>query len=309
MAYRIANLFGYEVLLSVDDRVRSSALWQHVLRPTVTTVSKAVAFAGGAVASLTTANGTSAPVKRDAAAAVTPEQRKILDKIKGIEWYHTIDLGHGIETPGRFNHRPLVKQYMFPEKLDGLRVLDVATNNGYWAFEMERRGAREVIGVDVETHGELDIQPKERLTLTPQQLAQKRDTGFHVAKEILGSKAIRRNMSVYDMSPDTVGKFDFVFCGDLLLHLMNPIRAAASICSVTSGEAYVVECFSPFVPPMTMIYQGADQGTWWGLSLTAIERILRDAGFNKVQLLTKFKAPANPEQSAFLWRAVFRCSN
>src|SRR5262249_3028597 len=148
MAYRIASLFGFEVLLSLDDRARSSALWQHVLRPAATTVSKAVAFAGGAVASLTPANGVSAAGQHDLPATVTPEQQRILDKIKGIEWYHTIDLGHGIETPGRFNHRPLLQHYMLPEKLDGLRVLDVATNNGFWAFEMERRGAAEIIAVD-----------------------------------------------------------------------------------------------------------------------------------------------------------------
>src|SRR5205814_679334 len=102
-------------------------------------------------------------------------------------WYHTIDLGHGIETPGRFNHRPLLPQYMLPDSLAGLRVLDVATNNGFWAFEMERRGAREVVAVDVRTHGELDVPPHERLNLSAEKLAEPRDTGFNVAKEILGS--------------------------------------------------------------------------------------------------------------------------
>jgi tRNA (mo5U34)-methyltransferase len=243
------------------------------------------------------------------ASPTSPEARRIFEKIQGIEWYHTIDLGHGIETPGRFNHRPLVELYKLPASLEGKRVLDVATNNGFWAFELERRGAREVIAVDVQKHSELDVPPRERPTLTPEKLGELRDTGFHVAKEILGSKAIRRNMSVYDVSPETVGKFDFVFCGDLLLHLMNPVQAAANICSVTSGEAYIVDCYSPFIPQASMIYQGADQGTWWGFSFSALERILRDAGFKKVELLNKFKAPANPGQGAFLWRAVFRCSN
>jgi len=308
MAYRIANLFGFEVLLSLDDRARSSALWQHVLRPAATKVSQAVAFAGGAVASLKPSGNPAVPAERNVRSMVTPEQQRILDKIKGIDWYHTIDLGNGIETPGRFNHRPIVKDYLLPESLAGKRVLDVATNNGFWAFEMERRGAREVIAVDVQTHGELDVPPHERPTLSAEKLAERRDIGFNVAKEIRGSKAIRQNMSVYHVSPETVGTFDFVFCGDLLLHLMNPVQAAANICSVTSGEAYIVDCYSPFIPQMAMIYQSADQGTWWGFSYSALERILRDAGFKKVELLNKFKAPANPGQPAFLWRAVFRCT-
>jgi tRNA (mo5U34)-methyltransferase len=309
MAYRIAKLFGFEFLLSLDDRARSGFLWQNILRPAATKVSQAVAFTGGAAASLTPSAAIATSASPPLASPTSPEARRIFEKIQGIEWYHTIDLGHGIETPGRFNHRPLVELYKLPASLEGKRVLDVATNNGFWAFELERRGAREVIAVDVQKHSELDVPPRERPTLTPEKLGELRDTGFHVAKEILGSKAIRRNMSVYDVSPETVGKFDFVFCGDLLLHLMNPVQAAANICSVTSGEAYIVDCYSPFIPQASMIYQGADQGTWWGFSFSALERILRDAGFKKVELLNKFKAPANPGQGAFLWRAVFRCSN
>ena len=118
----------------------------------------------------------------------------------------------------------------------------------------------------------------------------------------------RKLLNVYDLSVERTGQFDFVFVGDLLLHLMNPMKAAANICNVTSGVAHVVDCFNPYLQKTSMLYLGAEQGTWWGFSLSALERCLWDAGFKKVELLHKFKAPSQPGQASWMWRAVFRCT-
>jgi tRNA (mo5U34)-methyltransferase len=310
MAYRLANIRGFELMLNLDDRARSSGLWQYCFKPAVHAVAGVRSAVGGAVTVLAdSTKKTAKAAEAKVAAQPTPEQRRILDRIQGIDWYHTIDLGNGIQTPGRFNHIPLVKDYRLPERLDGMRALDVATMNGFWAFQMEQRGAREVLALDVEKLGDLDVPPIERAQMTEEVAGTPRGTGFFAAKEILNSKIERRNLNVYDLSPATAGKFDFVFVGDLLLHLMNPIQAAANICRVTSGVAHIVDVYSPFLPNMTMMYLGAEQGTWWGFSFSALERILWDAGFKKVELLNKFKAPTQPGQGAWMRRAVFRCSN
>src|SRR3954469_23606194 len=65
------------------------------------------------------------------------------------EWYHTLELAPGVVTPGWFDTRKVVKQLPFPASLAGKRCLDVATFDGFWAFEMERRGAAETVAVDV----------------------------------------------------------------------------------------------------------------------------------------------------------------
>src|SRR5437763_15483010 len=70
-------------------------------------------------------------------------------QIASIQWYHTLELAPGIVTPGWLDHRPVVQRIPLPQSLVGRRCLDVGTFNGFWAFEMERRGAAEVIGVDV----------------------------------------------------------------------------------------------------------------------------------------------------------------
>src|SRR4029078_12914141 len=63
-------------------------------------------------------------------------------------WYHTIELAPGVVTPGAVDLRAGAAR-MLPPDLTGRRALDVGTFDGFWAFEMERRGA-EVIALDVE---------------------------------------------------------------------------------------------------------------------------------------------------------------
>ena len=48
-----------------------------------------------------------------------------------------------------FDLRPFVDRYGLPESLEGMRCLDVGTWDGFWAFEMERRGG-EVVGIDLD---------------------------------------------------------------------------------------------------------------------------------------------------------------
>lgn len=73
-----------------------------------------------------------------------------------LAWYHTLELEPGFETPGMFDLRPFVPRYGLPERLDGMRCLDFGTWDGLWASEMERRGAAEVVALDLDDESELD---------------------------------------------------------------------------------------------------------------------------------------------------------
>ena len=69
--------------------------------------------------------------------------------IASQDWYQTIELSNGLVTPGRTatNRRvPYLRQIDFGDK----RVLDVGCNSGQYALFAKQRGAREVIGVDVD---------------------------------------------------------------------------------------------------------------------------------------------------------------
>src|SRR5215212_6968797 len=79
----------------------------------------------------------------------------------GMGWYHTIELAPGQETEGMFDLRPFVDRYGLPESLEGKRCLDVGTWDGFWAFEIERRGG-EVVGIDLDDERLLDWPPRRR---------------------------------------------------------------------------------------------------------------------------------------------------
>jgi len=56
-------------------------------------------------------------------------------------WFHTMDLGQGVRTTGVYDPSRTLPRLALPARLDGMRVLDVGAWDGYYSFEMERRGA------------------------------------------------------------------------------------------------------------------------------------------------------------------------
>ena len=162
--------------------------------------------------------------------------REIDDRI----WYHTIDLPGGIATPGEYDHRSTVGKVLLPTSLAGKRCLDVGTHDGFWAFLMEKRGASEVVAIDIDDPTKLDWPgPPKHLESTELEVVGKRRRAFDIAHEALESKVDRRSVSVYDLDPADVGTFDQVFLGTLLHHLRDPIRALRAIRTVTTGSFVV----------------------------------------------------------------------
>ncbi len=210
-------------------------------------------------------------------------------RVDEIEWYHTIDLGNGVVTSGWFDLRPLLPHYPLPDRLDGMRVLDVATFDGFWAFEFERRGAAEVVALDIDSFAEVDMAPRIRRQKEPAYLARKTGEGFKVAHEALHSKVRRQVLNVYDLSPEKTGKFDLVFISDVLLHLQNPMKALANVASVTGGKAIICDVYEPALPAKLMSYEsGTTHNIWWSTSFGALEQMIVDAGFSTVTLKSTF---------------------
>src|SRR5205823_6327703 len=86
--------------------------------------------------------------------------------------------------------------------------LDVGTMDGFWAFEMERRGAESVTAIDLEDPEALDwpasIRGQEKA------LDETKAKRFALAKRALGSNVHRVPMSVYDLGPH-LGPFELPF--------------------------------------------------------------------------------------------------
>jgi tRNA (mo5U34)-methyltransferase len=212
-------------------------------------------------------------------------------EVERYPWYHTLDLGNGVVTKGMFDHRPVLDRYPLPDDLTGKRCLDVATMDGYWAFEMERRGAASVTALDLENPEELDW--PYALRGHDKTMDETKAARFALAKEALGSKVERVLMSAYDLSP-ALGTFDFVFCGDLLLHLKDPITPIENIRSVCTGSAVIVNVIKKFrfqnSRPLAEL-DGIQNFEWWVTNLEGLVRIVRAAGFSRVEPSEPFELP------------------
>jgi tRNA (mo5U34)-methyltransferase len=241
-----------------------------------------------------------------AASDTALDRKAILDRINGISWYHSIPLGQGVVTPGVFDHRAYLNTYPIPARLDGMRVLDVGTFDGFWSFEFERRGAAEVVALDVGVRRDLDLAPRVRASLSPLELNEQFGRGFTAAKEILHSRVRRETLSVYELSPARLGTFDLVHSGALLLHLLNPLTALAAMRSVVGGHAVIAECYSPRLPFKLMRYLGGQQWTaWWAFSYGCLRQMIYDAGFDRVEPASKFSLPHRVHKRK-VYHATFR---
>lgn len=213
-------------------------------------------------------------------------------EVERYPWYHTIDLGDGLLTPGMFDHRDAVDHYLLPRELSGMRCLDVGTMDGFWAFEMERRGASEVIAADLAAVDDLDWPPAWRARVEPSLDATKQ-ARFRLVQEALNSEVQRVERSVYELDAD-LGEFDLVFCGDLLVHLKDPITAVQRIRSVCRGSAIVcnpVKRFRFGGRRALAEFDGINEFRWWLLSQASIERMMRAVGFERVEAGKQFELP------------------
>ncbi len=233
-------------------------------------------------------------------------------QVNAMTWYHTLDLGDGVITPGFYDHRPILAHYRLPERLDGMRVLDIATFDGFWAYEFERRGAAEVVALDINSARELDLAPRVRAAMTDQDLDRPFGSGFAYAHGRLGSRVRRVHCNVYNAIPATLGQFDLVHCGDLLLHLRDPALALSRIRDVTRGEALISDCIFPDLDrhdgaSIAQYDGGVSENIWWRFGAIALERMIHDAGFDRVEERARFRygprgAPAS------MWHAVYRAA-
>src|SRR3954469_25661765 len=106
-------------------------------------------------------------------------------EVERYPWYHTLELGDGVVTKGMFDHRPHMHHYPIPADLTGKRCLDVATMDGYWAFEMERRGGGSAPALDREDPDALDWPASRRGQ--NKTMDEPKPQRFALAKEALGS--------------------------------------------------------------------------------------------------------------------------
>jgi tRNA (mo5U34)-methyltransferase len=188
-------------------------------------------------------------------------------------WWHSIDLGNGVVTPGAHDTKTFVPRLHLPDRLDGKTVLDVGAWDGFYSFECERRGAARVVASD--SHVWRDGFKE----------------GFQLARRELKSNVEDLEIDVLDLSPERVGVFDVVICLGVLYHMKHPMLMIERVANVT-GDLLILEthtdCLNVKTPAMAF-YEGRELGNdptnWCGPNVPMVCAMLRTAGFTRVDVV------------------------
>ncbi|HYS73074.1 MAG TPA: DUF1698 domain-containing protein [Thermoplasmata archaeon] len=215
-----------------------------------------------------------------------------------INWWHSIDLGNGIVTPGNADNVTTLQRLGMPARLVGKTVLDIGAWDGFYSFEAERRGAARVLATDSFSWGGGGWGTK---------------TGFEFAKRTLGSKVESLYIDVLDLSPDRIGTFDLVLFLGVLYHMRHPLLALERVFGVTK-ERLILETHVDLLwnrRPAMAFYPNdelhRDFTNWCGPNPAAIEAMLRTVGFRRVERISTF--PSRFHRLAFAPHAARRTGN
>jgi tRNA (mo5U34)-methyltransferase len=219
----------------------------------------------------------------------------IRQRVSEYSWYHRLDLGNGIVTPGIFDLRPLLPHYGIPASLAGLSVLDVGPGHGFFAFEFEQRGAAKVVTAELPNWIDHDASPK--MAQVARDVGERGDAyhrgALEFAIEARQSKVERRFCSVYDLTPERVGMFDLVFCASVLLHLTDPLRALFAIRRVCRDQAIIctaIDTTAHRTHEMFARFVGTPDGhAFWFPTMGCLRQMLTVAGFARVERFSTFQ--------------------
>ncbi len=188
-------------------------------------------------------------------------------------WYHSMELPDGSILDGVLSLELLKERLAampIPADLTGKRALDIGAWDGWYSFELERRGAS-VTAVDC-----VEVE------------------NFLVARNRLRSQVDYKELDVLEILPKNVGYFDVVLFLGVLYHLKHPLLALERVCELTRElaivESYVVddELARGEVFPRMEFYETDELGeqldNWVGPSVACLLALCRTAGFARVAL-------------------------
>jgi tRNA (mo5U34)-methyltransferase len=214
---------------------------------------------------------------------ICPADLDVTDLFGSVpHWHQRWEIFQGIHTPGRNSVEEMLSYAGVPGDLTGKRVLDIGAFNCCSSFECERRGAAEVVA--------LDLQPPEQL-------------GFTVLKTALHSTRVNFVPgSVYSLDPNRLGTFDVILFFGVLYHLRYPLLAIDQLLRVARSTIYVetlviderfcvngvdfqsLAGFHPVLPqiPIWQFYKGRDladdASNWFGPNIRAVLDAFESAG-------------------------------
>jgi tRNA (mo5U34)-methyltransferase len=197
------------------------------------------------------------------------ENQRQVERLSKLGWYHSIELPDGSVILGHQSveqQRKRLQQFHIPEDLTGKRVLDIGAWDGWYSFEMERRGAT-VLALD-----------------------SAKNTRLLEARALLGSGIDYRVGDICRLTAWDLGTFDIVLFFGVLYHLKHPLLALENVCGMCRDmaciESFVTEV-DPAGIPLMEFYETAELrgqlDNWCGPNVACLMAFARTAGFARVE--------------------------
>ncbi len=230
-------------------------------------------------------------------------------------FYHSIELpGVGL-IEGSWDHRGTADDYLGHVDFKGKRVLDVGPANGFFSFEMERRGA-EVTALDLGAKADWDDVPHPYIEAGPlranlRENVRQVENACWFAHRVLGSKVKLVHGSAYD-TPALGQPVDIALMGNVLQHLRDPFRAIERVARVVTDTLIITEAVwdadeAFLVTPEMRLMPTADSPycnhSWWQVSPALVIQILRLLGFPQLSFhyhQQRFLASATDTQARWV---------
>lgn len=197
------------------------------------------------------------------------DNRRQVERLSQLGWYHSLELPDGSVIPGHQSVEQLrtrLAQFHIPEDLTGKRVLDIGAWDGWFSFEMERRGAT-VLALD-----------------------SARNTRLLEAKALLGSRIDYHIGDICRLTAKDLGAFDIVLFLGVLYHLKHPLLALENVCGLCRDmaciESFVTDSTPDAIPSMEFYETTELRGqldNWCGPNIACLLAFTRTAGFARVE--------------------------
>jgi tRNA (mo5U34)-methyltransferase len=193
-----------------------------------------------------------------------------------MDWWHVIDLPDGSVTPGGWDLRDASQRLPWPD-IAGKRCLDVGTADGFWAFELEKRGAADVLATD-----------------TPSPFQARARQRFERARELLGSDVRYEARDLFELE----GEWDVVVMGYVLQMLRDPVGALEHVRSVCRGHLLLLETVSlplELIPaPLARLDARHDGREWFVFNRRGVRKAAELAGWKVEEQSDVLRDKAGP---------------
>jgi tRNA (mo5U34)-methyltransferase len=253
-------------------------------------------------------------------------RQELVERVASIPWYHAIDLGQGVVTPGSPPNPRLLAEGL-PD-FAGKSVLDIGAWDGQFSFLAERRGARRVVALDhyawcvdfAARHeywrqcAQAGVLPDHRRDLTDFWRSDEMPgrAGFDLARQVLGSQVEPVVGDFMELGPAELGRFDVVLFLGVLYHLREPLSALERVRELTQELAVIeTEAIAVVGMPRARLlefYPGdefrGDHTNWFVPTADALVAMCRAAGFARAEV--KVGPPAQLAQARALLRRLAR---